>query len=288
LAAFQNTSCAFVRRAYPPRKNSASKGDFGKVLAVGGSRTFSGSPIFNCLGAYAAGADLVTLLAPRRAADIAAKYAPEIIAPPLDGDYLAPKFVSEIVSYSKRSDSMVIGGGLCRKPETQKAVLAILKRTAIPVVVDADALRFLAAAPISFSGRASILTPHAGELAALLGKKSIPSDNLPARIESAKAAASKYSSVVLLKGAVDVIADPQGKVMLDLQGSPYLTKGGHGDVIAGICAALLARKLPAFESAATAAYIYGKAGALAAKESGESTKPTDVLAKIPMVIAGRK
>jgi len=278
------TGHELLATAYPPRKLWCSKGQFGKVLVVGGSREYTGSPIFNCLGAYVAGADIVTLLAPRRAADAAASYAPEIIAPPLNCEYLEPGFVSEIVSYAKKSNAMVVGGGLSRNQKTCAAVLALLKQTDLPVVVDADALRFVAENPFSFKGRVAVLTPHAGELAALIGVEHVSDDDLGKRVDSATIAAKKYSAVVLLKGAVDVIAEPSGKVMLDYEGSPYLTKGGHGDVLAGICAALLAKNLPAFEAAATAAYIYGRAGHRAGHKLGESTKPTDVLKEIPSVI----
>ena len=283
--AIPRTGHALLSSAYPHRKLWCSKGQFGKVLVIGGSREYTGSPIFNCLGAYAAGADLVTLLAPKRAADTAAAYAPEIIAPPLNCDYLEPGFVSEIVTYAKKSNAMVVGGGLSQNQKTKAAVLALLKQTEIPVVVDADALRFIAESPVSFKGRNVILTPHAGELAALVGVESISLDDLGRRIDSATIASKKYSAVVLLKGAVDVIADPSGKVMLDYEGSPYLTKGGHGDVLAGICAALMARNLPAFEAAATASYIYGRAGHRAAHKLGESTKPTDVIKEISSVIS---
>jgi NAD(P)H-hydrate epimerase len=281
------TARGLVQKAYPGRRLWCAKGDFGKVLVVAGSREYTGSPVFNCLGAYAAGADLVTLLAPRRAADAAAAYAPEIIAPPLDCEYLEPGFVSEIVAYAKRSDAMLVGGGLSRNQKTSAAVLALLKQTEIPVVVDADALRFIAESPVSFKGRTAMLTPHAGELSALIGAEHISEEDLEKRTAAAVAAAKKYHAVVLLKGAVDVIVEPQGKVMLDCEGSPYLTKGGHGDVLAGVCAALLARKLPAFEAAATAAYIYGRAGRKAGRRLGESTKPTDVLLEIPAVIMQR-
>ncbi|MFA5246638.1 MAG: NAD(P)H-hydrate dehydratase [Candidatus Micrarchaeia archaeon] len=280
----QKTSAHLVRDAYPARKLWCSKGQFGKVLVVGGSREYTGSPTFNFLGAYAAGADLVTLLAPHRAADIAAAYAPEIIAPPLNCDYLEPGFVSEIAASAKNNHAMVIGGGLSQNQKTCSAVIALLSQIDLPVVVDADALRFIAENPVSFKNRIAILTPHAGELAALIGGESISPEDLGKRIDSVTIAAKKYSAVVLLKGAIDIIVGPKGNVMLDYQGSPYLTKGGHGDVLAGICGALLAKKLPAFEAAATAAYIYGKAGALAAKELGESTKPTDVLGKVPVVL----
>jgi NAD(P)H-hydrate epimerase len=254
------------------------------VLVVGGSREYTGSPIFNCLGAYAAGADLVTLLAPKRAANAAASYAPEIIAPPLACDYLNPSAVQTVLAYAKNSDALVIGGGLSRRTETRQAVLGSLTQTSLPTVVDADALRFIAGLGKDVRRRKNlVLTPHAGELAQLAGIRRVAKDDLKKRVEAAKTVARAYGNVVLFKGHSDVITDGK-RVMIDLQGSSYLTKGGHGDVLAGVVGALLARKIPPFNAAATGAYLFGKAGALAAEAFGESTKPTDVLAKIPLAL----
>ncbi len=280
----EKTGPYLLRQAYPGRPDWSHKGQFGKVLLVGGSRDYTGSPIFNCLGAYAAGADLVTLLAPRRAADAAASFAPEIIAPPLDCDFIDESCVDDVLSHSRKHDALVIGGGLARKPQTKAAVLKILEAVTVPTVVDADALRFISGHfhALPKTGK-FILTPHADELRGLAGEENAPKAGLGARITLSKKVAAKYGAVVLLKGHVDVITDGR-RVILDYEGSPYLTKGGIGDVTAGVCGALLARKIPPFEAAATAAYIMGLAGAKAAKKFGEGTLPSHVIDAIPLVL----
>jgi NAD(P)H-hydrate epimerase len=277
------TGAGLLARAYPKRAEWSFKGDHGKVLVVGGSAEYTGSPIFNCMAAYAAGADLVTLLAPKRAANVAANFAPEIIAPPLQGDFLRPAHVKTIICFAKKADAMVIGGGLGRKPKTKDAFFEIMEKTEIPAVVDADALRFAAGEPEKMIGRKKmLLTPHAGELAALAGVKKISSD-VEERVKISKSMAKKFGSVVFLKGAIDVVTDGS-KTAFDCEGSPYLTKGGVGDVAAGVCGALLARGLSPFDAAATAAYMVGKAGKNAAKERGESLLPTEIIGKIARII----
>ena len=277
------TSQKLIFAAYPKRSEWSAKGDHGKVLVVGGSTEYSGSPIFNCMAAYAAGADLVTLLAPRRAANIAASYAPEIIAPPLEGDFLQPAHLQRIISACDRNDALIIGGGLSRHGDTKTAVLDAIERTSIPTVIDADALRFITENPgMIYKRQNLILTPHTDELRTLAGIK-VPNDKLPARIDAAKKVAHELDVVVLLKGATDVITDGK-RVMLDVEGSPFLTKGGIGDATAGVCGALLARGMKTFEAAATAAFIIGKAGKEAARQKGEGTLPTDVIAEIPGAI----
>ena len=280
----EKTGLHLLRQAYPRRPDWSYKGQFGKVLVVGGSSDYTGSPIFNCLGAYASGADLVTLLAPKRAADTAASYAPEIIAPPLCCDFIDESCVDAILSNSKKHDALVIGGGLSRKPKTKMAVLKILESITIPTVVDADALRFISGRFLALPKTGKfILTPHADELRELALEKNVPKADLGARISLSKKVATKYGVVILLKGHVDVITDGK-RVILDYECSPFLTKGGIGDVTAGVCGALLARKIPPFEAAATAAYIVGLAGAKAAKKFGEGTLPSHVIAAIPLVL----
>ena len=283
IMANTKTSQKLLSEAYPKRSEWSAKGDYGKVLVVGGSAEYSGSPIFNCMAAYAAGADLVTLLAPRRAANIAASYAPEIIAPPLEGDFLQPSHLQRIISACEKNDALVIGGGLSRHGDTKTAVLDAIERTSIPAVIDADALRFITESPgMIYKRQNLILTPHTDELRTLVGTN-VPNDKLPARIEAAKNVARELDVVVLLKGATDVITDGK-RVMLDFEGSPYLTKGGIGDATAGVCGALLARGIKTFEAAATASFIIGKAGKAASKIYGESLLPTHVIAELPKAI----
>jgi NAD(P)H-hydrate epimerase len=267
-----------LRPFYPPRPEESRKGDFGRVLVVGGSETYSGAPAFNALAALRCGADLVHVLAPRRAADLIASYGPDLITHPLDARH--PTW-TDVETVGARADVMVIGGGIERSPEAHRALQSILAAWKRPLVVDAEALRALSGNTSLVAGKAALLTPNSGEFEALAGH-AWPAQPT-AREEAARALARKYAATVIVKGRFEIISDGE-QVFRDEAGSSYLTKGGYGDLLAGAAAALLARGNTPFDAARAAAYIIGSAGALAAQELGESTLASDTLARIPHVL----
>jgi NAD(P)H-hydrate epimerase len=126
-----------------------------------------------------------------------------------------------------------------------------------------------------------IVTPHSNEFYVLTGKKPEPDEKK--RIAIVKEEASKMGCVIILKGHVDVISDGK-KVAVNKTGNSYMTKGGTGDTLAGICGALLARDVDPFEAACAACFINGIAGDLAAKKFGEGLMASDLLNEIPNVI----
>lgn len=269
------------------------KGDFGKVLVIGGSEKYHGSPIFAGMAAYRVGADLVTIVAPQRAADAAAHFAPDLITVPLNGPFLTLAHVPQVILEIKEADAVVIGGGLGRRKETFKAIEQLLRKITQPIVVDADALRALGSRVRGTQGKYEIikkmfgssqviLTPHFGELMDLLDRKDRADfKNLELRKKFTQELAQKLACVVLFKGQVDVIADPE-KIKTNQTGSPYMTVGGTGDLLAGVCGALLARmaaqgEVDAFEAACRAAWLNGRAGELAAAVYGESLLASDIL-----------
>lgn len=265
-----------VKKIYAERSEWAHKGDFGKLLVVGGSPLYTGAPIFNSLAAYRAGCDLVTILAPEKAAAAIKAYSPNIIALPIKGDFITKSNMKTILNEQKTSTAMVIGGGLGRDKKTLSAIGEILKKTGIPTVVDADALH--AAQP---GGKNFLLTPHANEFYVVSRKK--VDNRMSTRTARSKELAKKLKSTVLLKGHVDVITDGSRLTTNDT-GSPYMTKGGFGDTLAGICGALLARGIDSYNAACVAAYINGKAGELAAKKFGEGVMASDMINEIPNAI----
>lgn len=274
------TSQTLIKKIYIPRPAWSKKGDFGKLLVVGGSLQYSGSPIFNALAAYRAGCDIVKIAAPEEAAEAVKAYLPDMIAYPLEGDHLSKSHVKTVLDMQKDADAIVIGGGLTRNNAVLDAVRAIIKKTKIPTVIDADAIHAVAKGKIKLR-KSFVVTPHSHEFFVLSGKK--PSSDMEERKRMTKELASSLGSVILLKGHVDVISDGK-KFALNKTGSPYMTKGGFGDTLAGIVGALLARGVPAFDAACAAAYINGRAGELAAKKFGESTMASDLLWNIPNVI----
>jgi hydroxyethylthiazole kinase-like uncharacterized protein yjeF len=262
---------------YKKRAAWSKKGDFGKLLVVGGSKDYSGSPVFNALAAYRAGCDIVKIAAPEKAARIAKSFKPDMIAFPLDGEYLSAKHVPKIMELQRSCDAMVIGGGLTRGKSVLSAVSLIIKKTKIPAVVDADGLH---AVKTKLNSKI-ILTPHTQEFYVLSGKRLTTDIN--ERISETKKLALKLSCTILLKGHVDVVSDGKN-VHLNKTGSVFMTKGGFGDTLAGIAGALLARGLPAYDAACIAAKINGLAGSLAAKRRGEGVLASDLIEEIPDVI----
>ncbi|MBI2232595.1 MAG: NAD(P)H-hydrate dehydratase [Candidatus Aenigmarchaeota archaeon] len=274
-------SSAIVRNVYKKREAWSHKGQFGRLLVVGGSRLYSGSPAFNAMAAYRAGCDLVTIAAPERAANIAASFEPDIIAYPLKGNYIEKKHVKEIRKVMKTSSAMVIGGGISKEKKTLSAVAAILKDSKIPTVVDADGLY----AVKKKLGRKFLLTPHSHEFFVLGGGK--PSRFVNERLGKTKTLAARLGCTVLLKGHIDTISDGT-QVATSATGNPYMTKGGMGDTLAGICGALLARGASTFDAACCAAYINGLAGDIASKTFHEGLTASDMLWSIPKAIEQAK
>jgi len=272
-----------LKKYYPKRNRWAHKGDFGYVLIVAGSERYTGSPIFNGLSALRAGADLVTIVGHKRAMDIAASFLPDLITYPLDGE-LGLKHVPKILELAKNFNALIIGGGLKRAPKTYKAIQKIIKKINLPMVIDAEAVRAVAEDKSVLKNKKAILTPHSEEFRILTGEK--VEEDINKRKEKAKRWAKKLGVVILLKGHIDVISDGE-KIFLNKTGSPFMTKGGFGDTLAGICGALLARGFSLLEAARVAAFINGKAGELAAKKFGEGVLASDIfplIEKIPKII----
>ncbi len=269
-----------LKNFYPQRNSWSHKGNFGYVLIVAGGRIYSGSPAFNALAALRAGADLTMIISHPRAAAIAAGFAPDIIARPLDKD-LEMKHVEKIVSLAKKFDSLVIGGGLARNEKTYKAIKKIIKAVDLPMVIDAEAIRAVAEEPKILENKKAILTPHSEEFKVLTAEEIKP--EVEDRKEKNKKWAEKLKTTILLKGHIDVISDGK-EVILNETGSSLMTKGGTGDILAGICAAFLARKFSLLESAEAAAFINGKAGEMAALKYAEGLLAGNLFEFIPEVI----
>jgi len=273
-------SRGLVRKLFPKRREWSHKGDFGKVLVIGGSKKYSGSPTLSAIAAYRTGADLVTIAAPERSANIIASFSPDLIAYPLEGGFLNSRHLKTLLELARNADAVVIGGGLDRERETTKAILDFLKNIRFPCVVDADAIHTLAK-DTEIIRENWIVTPHSKEFRALTHEE--PEPNLENRIRLVKYFASRFKTTILLKGFIDVISDGK-EVFTNKTGSPYMTKGGTGDTLTGICGALLARGIKPIDAACAGAYINGLAGSLAAREYGEGMLASDLIKFIPRAI----
>ncbi|MBI4250117.1 NAD(P)H-hydrate dehydratase [Candidatus Uhrbacteria bacterium] len=269
---------------YSRRSAWSHKGDFGAVLVIGGSSNHTGSPIFNAGAALRAGTDLTYLVGPKRAMDVAACSMPDFITHPLDGE-LSARHVSYVLKLSRKATACIIGGGLARTSETYRTIREILSKISVPLVIDAEAIRAVGQNATCVKGKIAILTPHADEFFALTDVR--VTQSVRVREQEVRNAAKRFCTIILLKGNTDIISDGS-KCIRNKTGTPYMTKGGCGDTLAGICGALLARGIDPLRAACAAAYINGRAGEKAAKKYGEGMLASDLLHEIANVICNPK
>ena len=266
------------------------KYEFGLLLVLGGSDFYSGSPALASLAAFRTGVGMVRIFAPKRAADIIASFSPNLAAFPLEGEKFEkkhiPLLVENIIAAKKvafGNVALVLGGGLGRSLETQEAVCELLSQVEIPVLVDADGIWAISKKIENFKGKNFLVTPHGYEFYVLTGEKIEKDMDLNTKSEIVRKKAKELGMTILLKGHPDIISDGE-KIYLNYTGSPYMAVGGTGDTLAGICGALMARKIPPLISALAGAYLNGKAGELAAQKFRDGLLATDVIEFIPEAI----
>ncbi|MGW2479039.1 NAD(P)H-hydrate dehydratase [Streptomyces sp. NPDC001571] len=216
----------------------------GVVGVVAGSGRYPGAAVLAVAGALRGGAGAVRYVGP-------------------GGDAVIARFPETLVSDGSpdkagRVQAWVVGPGLGEGPGVAE-VLA----SDVPVLVDADGLRGLDPDAVRARPAATLLTPHAGEAAALLG---VPRERVEAeRLASVRELAARFGATVLLKGSTTLIADAEGPVRVNSTGTPWLATAGSGDVLSGLAGSLLATGLPTRDAASAAAYLHGLAGRHAAQ-----------------------
>lgn len=270
-----------------PRKPTAHKGDFGRILVIGGSEVFSGAPALTAMAALRTGADLVSVLAPEPVFQVIRSYSPNLMVRSLGTQVLVPDCLGLVQESAQNCDVVAIGPGLGQSKETLSAACSIVEALVSDqklLVVDADGLKALGASDVKLDPERCVVTPHWGELKILMGKELGDSDDPDNRIQRAVQGSAKFNTVVLLKGAVDVVTYPNGRYKLNYTGVPAMTVGGTGDVLTGIVAAMLSRGHGAFKAACAAAFVSGLAGECAFRELGNHIMATDCIAKIPDVM----
>ncbi len=267
----------------PRRPGNAHKGDFGKIFILAGSEGCTGAPVLAARAALRTGAGLVYLGVPRDIYPVVAVKCDEAMPFPLPENYPA------ILEKARRCDVAVIGPGLGRSSRAEELVLSLLADLDIPVVLDADGINALAGHIDVLDRRraATVLTPHEGEFARLTGCELPVKDRLSAARDFARA----HGCVLVLKGRGTVTAAPEGSAWINATGNPGMAKGGSGDVLAGMIAALLGQKhlrqerdnTPELVTAAVC--FHGLAGDLCARKLGEyAMLPTDLLEALPEIL----
>src|ERR1700730_1313135 len=284
------------------RTVDSHKGLYGHALIVAGSLGKSGAAVMAGYAALRAGAGLVTVATPDVVLPIVASAHPEIMTEPLsatpDGTAamrnvidtpamppgkaeISPEVLDRLMKETKFGFARIeegktvlaVGPGLGTQPETQDFIRAIVRHTYRPVILDADGLNAFAEKAGELSRRKTeflAITPHPGEMARLLNSstKTVQED----RVKTAQDAARRWNAHVILKGSHTIIAAPDGQIFINTSGNPGLAKGGSGDVLTGVLAALTAQ----FKTddwtriLALGVYLHGKAAEFATKNTDES------------------
>lgn len=258
-----------------PRTPDANKGLYGHVLVAAGTRGKSGAAAMASLAALRTGAGLVTAAVPQSILSSVAAITPELMTLPLregpggeiDDSNLEPENLKTLLA---RATVIAMGPGMGMQPEP--FVLGLIEKTQLPLVIDADALNILAKHPEKIDGRdrSMVLTPHPGEMARLAGMST--KDVQSNRETVARDFASRHYVTLVLKGWRTLIAHPDGRVAVNMTGNPGMSKGGSGDILTGIIAAMLAQypERPAVAVEA-AVYLHGLAADFALREQDEHT-----------------
>lgn len=268
---------------HKPRSPEAHKGDFGRLLVIGGSEVFSGAAALVASAAHRTGVDLVYIAAPIRTAYAISSMSPDLITVKLEGDHINPRNLAQLEAYLEKSTAVAMGPGMGLHKETKEFVRELVQKVAtrrMPLLLDADGLKAFA----DFKHEAKspiVLTPHASEYKILTGNEA-PRE-LEERAADVQKSAETLNAVILLKGHTDVISDGK-RVKFNFTGNPGMTVGGTGDVLSGIIAGLLAQNIDPFEAAVAGAFINGAAGDDVASEKGFHMIATDLLDRIPGVL----
>ena len=233
----------------PARAPSAHKGQFGHVLLIGGDRGFGGSISLSAQAALRTGAGLVSLATRPEHVVAALTRLPEVMT-------LGVSSANQLMGVLAQASVLVVGPGL-GQAAWGRSLLSAAAQAKMPQVWDADALNLLSNAGFELAS-GSVLTPHPGEAARLLG---ISTEQVQAdRPAAVRALVKKYSVVCVLKGAGTLVAGLDSELAICNHGHPAMATAGLGDVLAGVTGALLAQGMSAFDAACLAVWLHARAG----------------------------
>lgn len=278
----KRTSSALIRQVCPVREPDSHKGDYGKLLLICGAEGYTGAPYLAAQAALRTGAGLIYTGVPRSVYPIVAAklHEPMVFPLPDDDGRLSQKALPQLLERLQTADACLLGPGLGRSEDLDTLVCEIVRQCKCPLVLDADGINAIsmhkdvlreAACPI-------VLTPHEGEFRRLTSAEEVD------RVSGAVALAKELGAIVLRKGHETVITDGDLSYV-NRTGNAGMATGGSGDVLAGILVALLGQGADPVRAAATAAWLHGMAGDLAAEELGQyALVPTDLIGQLSRLL----
>jgi NAD(P)H-hydrate epimerase len=291
LPAFKNglelITASEVRSILPRRRHDSHKGNYGHLLIIAGARGFTGAAALAIRAAIRSGCGLVSAVVPCSLVNAIASQVPEAMVYPgneTETGSLAPDALAATGRPATDFTAIVAGPGLSQHDVTRQLVKALLVQTAVPLLLDADALNVIAPHPelLRTAKAPVIITPHPGEMARLMGTTAaeIQSD----RLAAVKKAAELTGAIVILKGAGTLTAQTGQTTYINICGNPGMAKGGMGDVLSGLAGGILAQKINPLQAACAAVYTHASAGDLAAAiQSKTAMSASDIVKAIPAI-----
>lgn len=266
-----------VEALIPSPQGETDKYRRGVLGVVAGSDQYTGAAVLAVGGALATGVGMVRFAGPAHPAEMVRQRWPEaVVTVVAAGDGAA-------VLDAGRVQAWVVGSGLGTGDDAAALVRSVLAAD-VPVLLDADAITIVAEHPDWLRARTAptVLTPHAGEFARLT--RAERGEVEAHRLTRVRAAARELGVTVLLKGSTTLVADPDGAVRVNTADTPYLATAGSGDVLSGVCGALLAGGLSALDAASGGAFLHGLAGLLGASSPAVSVTAMDLVSYLPEAI----
>jgi NAD(P)H-hydrate epimerase len=277
-----------VTEGIPRRGRESTKFAAGSVLVCGGSTGLTGAPCMASEAAMRAGAGYVTALIPASLNIVFEQRLLEVMTVPLpDAEgALEPAAAEAVLERAERADALVLGPGLGRRQASFELARELARQVELPLLLDADGLNAHAGRLPALAERPAptVITPHAGELARLLDSDSGAVG--ARRLDSARRAAAAARAIVVLKGDDTLVAEPDGRVGVSRGGAAALATAGTGDVLSGVIAAYLGKRMDPFHAACAGVYVHAAAGRLAAQRLGpEGVIARDVIEALPAALA---
>ena len=280
---YEMTDDELVKSLLPKRAMDSNKGTFGKLLVYAGSRDMTGAAHLALCGALRSGVGLTVFASDEYVTDVMKKRLSESVFLTLsDSD----EDTEKLAEYSKKCSAMLIGCGLGTDSAAKRRTERLIRECECPIILDADGINVLSdnINIISEAKKGILLTPHPLEFSRICGKTLDEICN--SRMDSAVAFSEKYNCTLLLKGAGTVICDKGKRICINPVACSSLSKGGSGDVLAGIIASFAAQGTGLYESAVIGAYLHGRAGEELAKEFSEyGVLPSDIPCKVANLLA---
>lgn len=269
-----------IKKYLPTRSNDAHKGDFGRLLCVAGSSMMPGAAILCATAALRCGVGTLCLASVPEACHLLIAGSPEAMALPLTPDedgFLTEAALPKILKYAESCSAVVIGCGLGRTDSVKALVKGLIEQLECPIILDADGLNAIAdCIDILQKAKSSVvLTPHSGELSRLLNA---PLEDVKInRLDSARAIAQRFDMTVVHKGAGTVVAT-KNHAYINTTGNSGMSKGGSGDVLAGMLGSFVAQGIAPEQAACAAVFLHGLAGDVTAKAlSKRAMLPHDMI-----------